>query len=177
MISFVVPLLNEEDSLRELHGAMTQSVELLPYAHEIIFVDDGSTDGSVSLLRDYAGKYVDVRLVRLARNFGHQTAISAGIDFARGQAVIVMDADLQDPPEVLPQFIAKWREGYEVVYAIRRKRKESLFKRAAYAGFYRLLRPLASIDMPLDSGDFCIMDRRVINLLRAMPEPQILQPI
>jgi polyisoprenyl-phosphate glycosyltransferase len=109
-------------------------------------------------------------VVELARNFGHQVAISAGLDYARGAGVIVMDADLQDPPEVLPQFIAKWQAGHDVVYAIREQRKENWLKRAAYAAFYRILRRVANIDIPLDAGDFCIMDRRVVDLLVGMPE-------
>jgi len=109
-------------------------------------------------------------LVELARNFGHQVAISAGLDHARGAGVVIMDADLQDPPEVLPQFIDKLREGHDVVYAIRERRKEGRLKRAAYSAFYRLLRRVANIDIPLDSGDFCIMNRRVVDLLVSMPE-------
>jgi glycosyltransferase involved in cell wall biosynthesis len=169
-ISVVLPVYNEQDNLQALHDRLRRALTSEGVTFEVIFVDDGSTDGSVSLLHGLAAEYQDVGLVRLARNFGHQVAISAGIDFAAGQAVIVMDADLQDPPEVLARFISKWREGYEVVYAVRRKRKEHVLKQVAYAGFYRLLRPLASIDIPLDSGDFCIMDRKVVNLLRAMPE-------
>jgi dolichol-phosphate mannosyltransferase len=111
-----------------------------------------------------------VRLVALARNFGHQAAISAGMDHARGDAVIIMDADLQDPPEVVPDFIAKWREGFEVVYAIRVKRKEGFLKRSAYAVFYRILHSISNINIPLDAGDFCLMDRKVVNVLVNMPE-------
>jgi polyisoprenyl-phosphate glycosyltransferase len=109
-------------------------------------------------------------VVELARNFGHQVAITAGLDHAQGKAVIVMDGDLQDPPEALPQFIAKWRQRYDVVYGIRERRKENWLKRIAYAGFYRLLRRVSNIEIPLDSGDFCIMDRRVVDLLISMPE-------
>ncbi len=169
-VSVVLPVYNEGDNLLQLHRRLTDVLQAQSILYEVIFVDDGSTDGSTPLLHQLAASDPHVRLIRLARNFGHQTAISAGIDFASGQAVIVMDADLQDPPEVLPQFIDKWREGYEVVYAVRRKRKEHPLKRMAYAGFYRLLKPLARVDIPLDSGDFCIMDRRVTDLLRAMPE-------
>jgi len=135
-----------------------------------VFVDDSSRDSSVSLLRGLAGDDTHVLVVELARNFGHQIAISAGLDHARGHGVIIMDADLQDPPEVLPQFIDKWREGHDVVYAIRAQRKESWMKRAAYAMFYRLLQRVANIEIPLDAGDFCIMDRRVVDLLVGMPE-------
>jgi dolichol-phosphate mannosyltransferase len=111
-----------------------------------------------------------VTAVHLSRNFGHQAAVSAGIDLARGEAVVVMDGDLQDPPEVLPQFVEKWRDGVEVVYAVRTKRKEGPAKRAGYFLFYRLLRAVADLDIPLDSGDFCLMDRRVVDELRRLPE-------
>jgi polyisoprenyl-phosphate glycosyltransferase len=137
---------------------------------EIVFVDDGSRDGSLDILRGLAARDARVVVVELARNFGHQVAISAGLDYARGDAVIVMDADLQDPPEVLPQFIAKWREGHDVVYAIRAQRKEGALKQLAYKAFYRVLQRIASIQIPLDSGDFCIMDRKVVDLLVGMPE-------
>lgn len=135
-----------------------------------MFVDDGSRDGSRDVLLLLAANDARVVVVELARNFGHQIAISAGLDLARGDGVIVMDSDLQDPPEVLPQFIARWREGYDVVYAVRASRKENLLLRAAYALFYRMLRRLANIDIPLDAGDFCLMDRRVVDVLTAMPE-------
>jgi dolichol-phosphate mannosyltransferase len=139
-------------------------------SYEIVFVDDGSTDGSTALLHALAADAPRVRVVELARNFGHQVAISAGLDFAQGDAVIVMDADLQDPPEVLPEFIAEWRTGNDVVYAIREHRKEGWLKRTAYAAFYRMLRKVSNVDIPLDAGDFCIMDRKVVNLLQSMPE-------
>jgi glycosyltransferase involved in cell wall biosynthesis len=122
------------------------------------------------MLRQMAEEDRRVVVVDLARNFGHQVAISAGLDHSRGGAVIIMDGDLQDPPEVLPEFVAKWREGYDVVYAIREQRKEGPLMRAAYALFYRALKRVASIDIPLDAGDFCIMDRRVVDLLNGMPE-------
>jgi dolichol-phosphate mannosyltransferase len=138
--------------------------------YEMIFVDDGSEDKSLERLHVLAAQDHHVMVVELARNFGHQVAITAGLDHARGNAVIVMDADLQDPPEVLPQLIAKWREGHDVVYAIRQQRKEGWFKRAAYGAFYRLWKQVANIEIPLDAGDFCIMDRTVVNLLRSMPE-------
>jgi dolichol-phosphate mannosyltransferase len=137
---------------------------------EIIFVDDGSSDQSRYKLAELEAMDRRVIVIELARNFGHQVAITAGLDFARGNAVAVMDADLQDPPEVLPAFIAKWREGYEVVYAIREKRKETWLKRVSYKLFYRLLRRVASIDIPLDAGDFCVMDRRIVDQLKRMPE-------
>jgi dolichol-phosphate mannosyltransferase len=169
-VSVVIPVFNEEDNLSSLFARLSAVLEQTGSSYEIIFVDDGSRDESLSMLRAHAAADPHVVVVELARNFGHQVAISAGLDHARGDGVIVMDADLQDPPEVLPQFIDKWREGHDVVYAIRAQRKESWMKRGAYAAFYRLLRRVANIEIPLDAGDFCIMDRRVVDLLTGMPE-------
>lgn len=169
-LSVIIPVFNEEENLPALYTRLTTVLSTAVQSHEIIFVDDGSRDTSLPLLRNLVASDARVCVVELARNFGHQVAISAGLDHARGTAVIVMDADLQDPPEVLPEFIAKWREGYDVVYAIREQRKENMFKRAAYAAFYRLLQRVANIEIPLDAGDFCIMDRRVVDLLNGMPE-------
>ena len=169
-ISVVVPVFNEEDNLAALHSGLGAVLDAEGMLYEIVFVDDGSTDGSTALLRELAGADRRVRVIELARNFGHQVAISAGLDFACGNAVIIMDADLQDPPEVLPEFIASWRSGNDVVYAIRRERKEGWLKRVAYNAFYRVLRKVANVDIPLDAGDFCIMDRKVVDLLRSMPE-------
>ncbi len=170
LVSVVIPVFNEEDNLPELYTRLVGVLgEKMP-DYELVFVDDGSRDRSLPLALQFAGQDRRVVVVELARNFGHQAAISAGLEYARGQSVIIMDADLQDPPEVLPMFIEKWREGYDVVYAIRAKRKEGPLKRLAYTLFYRLLQRVASIDIPLDSGDFCIMDRRVVDLLVQMPE-------
>jgi polyisoprenyl-phosphate glycosyltransferase len=169
-LSVVIPVFNEQENLPSLYSRLAGALEPTGLRYEIIFVDDGSRDSSLSLLRELAGDDPCVVVVELARNFGHQVAISAGLDHARGDGVMIMDADLQDPPEVLPQFIAKWREGHDVVYAIREQRKEGWIKRAAYAAFYRLLQRVANIEIPLDAGDFCIMDRRVVDLLVGMPE-------
>lgn len=169
-LSVVIPVYNEEANLPALYERLRRVLDATGLQYEIVFVDDGSRDGSRAQLRSLAAQDQRVAAIELARNFGHQVAISAGLDYARGDGVIVMDADLQDPPEVLPQFIAKWREGHDVVYAIRAQRKESWLKRTAYASFYRLLQRVAQIEIPLDAGDFCIMDRRVVELLAAMPE-------
>ncbi|MCL4143405.1 UNVERIFIED_CONTAM: hypothetical protein GTU68_014834, partial [Idotea baltica] len=135
----------------------------VPY--EIIFVDDGSSDSSVSIIQNLTESRSNFRIVKLSRNFGHQPAISAGIDHALGNAVILMDGDLQDPPEILREFILKWQEGFDVVYAIRQKRKEAWAKKIAYKTFYRLLKTISNLDIPLDSGDFCLMDRKVVNVI------------
>lgn len=169
-VSVVVPVYNEEENIAVLYSRIINVLEKMGMEYEIIFVDDGSRDRSSELLDNLATKDNQITVVGLARNFGHQVAISAGLDHARGKAVIVMDADLQDPPEMLPQFIAKWREGYDVVYAIREQRPEGWLKRAAYATFYRLLQRVANIEIPLDSGDFCIMSRQVVDQLIRMPE-------
>jgi glycosyltransferase involved in cell wall biosynthesis len=172
LISVVVPLFNEEDNLPDLYRRLTRSLEGDGELYELIFVNDGSRDRTAALLEELHQNDGRVVVVHLSRNFGHQAAISAGIDQARGQAVILMDGDLQDPPEVLGQFIATWRQGYEVVYAIRTKRKEVLWKRCAYALFYRTLRAVSDIDIPLDSGDFCLMDRIVVDAIKKMSERQ-----
>jgi glycosyltransferase involved in cell wall biosynthesis len=170
VLSVVLPVFNEEGNLFHLHQRLTATLSGVEPNYELIFVDDGSRDKSVESLEVIAQDDPRVIVVVLARNFGHQVAISAGLDYSHGQVVAIMDADLQDPPEVLPQFLAKWREGYDVVYAIRGKRKESWLLRQAYALFYRLLKRVANINIPLDAGDFCIMDRRVVDLLNGMPE-------
>lgn len=170
LISIVVPLYNEEDNIAELHRRVTSSMAAIGLDHELILVNDGSSDMTGPLMAQIQSADPRVVCVHLSRNFGHQPAISAGIDQSRGQAVIVMDGDLQDPPEALDQFIRRWREGFDVVYAIREKRKEHLLKRGCYFLFYRLLRVISDIEIPLDSGDFCLMDRRVADALRYLPE-------
>jgi dolichol-phosphate mannosyltransferase len=170
ILSLVIPVFNEQENLDALYTRLGSELTSHEPDFEIIFVDDGSRDKSIEILARLAQNDPRVSVISFARNFGHQAAISAGLDQARGSAVIVMDADLQDPPEVLGQFIAKWREGHDVVYAIRERRKEGWFKRTAYAVFYRLLQRVANIEIPLDAGDFCIMDRRVVDLLVNMPE-------
>jgi glycosyltransferase involved in cell wall biosynthesis len=165
-----VPLFNEEENIAELHTRLTTALDALNTSYELILVDDGSRDSTPELLDELAESDPAVVAVHLSRNFGHQPAVSAGLAESRGQAVILMDGDLQDPPEVLDQFIAKWRNGWEVVYAVRTKRKEGLVKRAGYALFYRLLRAISDLEIPLDSGDFCLMDRKVVEVLNHLPE-------
>jgi dolichol-phosphate mannosyltransferase len=169
-VSVVVPLFNEEENLPELHRRLSASLARAGCTYELVLVDDGSRDATPRILRALRERDPHVTAVFLSRNFGHQAAISAGIDQALGQAVLLMDGDLQDPPEVLDQFLDRWREGYEVVYAVRTQRKEGRFKRAGYACFYRILRAISDLDIPLDSGDFCLMDRKVVDALKALPE-------
>ncbi len=170
--SVVVPVYNERESLPELYRRVREVMESLEEPWELILVDDGSTDGSTDFIRDLRKQDPEhVRPVIFARNFGHQIAVTAGIDYARGQAVILMDADLQDPPEVIPRLVEKWREGYQVVYAVRQAREgESWFKKATAALFYRLIRRITDVDIPQDTGDFRLMDRRVVEVLKRMKE-------
>jgi polyisoprenyl-phosphate glycosyltransferase len=171
MISIVIPIYNEEENITNLYSRLTAAAPSWQEDYEIVLVDDGSRDSSLTMMRVLAEKDKHVRVVKLARNFGHQPAISAGIKAAKGDAIVIMDGDLQDPPEELHRFLAKWREGYEVVYAVRTKRKENFFKRLAYSTFYRILHWISDIEIPLDSGDFCVMDRKVVNVLvHEMPE-------
>lgn len=171
MISIVIPIFNEEENLQNLYNRLTAAAPSWGEDYEIVLVDDGSRDSSLTMMRVMAEKDARVRVVKLSRNFGHQPAISAGIKTAKGDAIVIMDGDLQDPPEELHRFLDKWREGYEVVYAVRTKRKEGFFKKIAYSTFYRLLAWISDIEIPLDSGDFCVMDRKVVNVLvHEMPE-------
>jgi dolichol-phosphate mannosyltransferase len=169
-LSVVIPVYNEEENIPVLLPRLAAALQGAVDSYELVFVDDGSHDRSAEMLRALAAQDGRVCLLELARNFGHQVAISAGLDFARGRAVAIMDADLQDPPEVLPLFISRWREGHDVVYAIRQQRKEPWLMRLAYSTFYRLLQRVANIYIPLDAGDFCIMDRQVVDILVHMPE-------
>ncbi len=171
MISIVIPIYNEEENLQMLYDRLTGAAPAWKDDYEIVLVDDGSHDRSLEMMRAIVAKDDHFKVVKLSRNFGHQAAISAGLKQTKGDAVIIMDGDLQDPPEELPRFLEKWREGFEVVYAIRTKRKEGIFKKVAYKTFYRLLGWVSEIEIPLDSGDFCVMDRKVVDtLLIKMPE-------
>jgi len=171
-LSVVIPVYNEEENVGPLLERLTSVLDGLTDRWEVVFVDDGSRDRSVALIRAAHEDEPRIKLIRLSRNFGHQAALNAGIDHATGEAVILMDADLQDPPEVLPDLVQAWRDGAEVAYGIRRRRQGNLVKRAGYRAFYRLYRRLADIDVPLDSGDFCLMDRVVVDALVALPESQ-----
>ena len=170
VLSVVLPIFNEESVVPELFRRVKQVLAQLDCSYEIICVDDGSKDQSFALLYALALRDPSLKVVRFSRNFGHQVALSAGLAHSSGQAVIVMDADLQDPPELIGRFIEQWQQGYEVVSAVRKQRKEGVIKRAAYAVFYRSLRMMTDLEMPLDAGDFCLLDRRVVDALTALPE-------
>ncbi len=171
-LSVIIPVFNEALNLDLLYQRIRQVMAGLGVTHELIFVNDGSRDDSILLVKQLAEQDPCVKYIDLSRNFGHQIAVSAGIDQAQGRAVVIIDADLQDPPELIGAMYAKMRdEGYEVVYAKRKKRKgEGLLKLATARAFYRILDAITSIDIPVDTGDFRIMDHRVVKALRQMPE-------
>ncbi len=170
--SVVVPVYNEVENLPELYRRVQAVMTQLGEPWELVLVDDGSRDGSTDLIRElHAQDPEHVRAVIFARNFGHQIAVTAGLDYARGRAVIIMDADLQDPPEVIPRLVEQWRAGYQVVYAVRAARAgETWFKKTTAALFYRLIRRITNVDIPVDTGDFRLMDRRVVEVVRRMRE-------
>ncbi len=170
-LSLVLPVLNEEANLPQLHRRLEAVLAGLELSYEILYVDDGSTDGSVELLRRLAEADEKVVVLVFSRNFGHQIAITAGLEHARGAAVILMDSDLQDPPELIPEMVSQWRQGCDVVYTQRRARPgESVLKRGTAFAFYRLMRWVASVEIPPDTGDFRLLSRRAANALRSMPE-------
>jgi dolichol-phosphate mannosyltransferase len=170
-LSIVLPIFNEEPVIDELHRRLGEFLRAVGTTWEVIFVDDGSSDGSFAKLKQLAVAEPRYRLISFARNFGHQFAITAGLDYARGNAVVVMDADLQDPPEVVAEMYARFRDGYDIVHGVRRTReKESIFKRATAFLFYRILKAVVGISIPVDAGDFRLMSRRVVLTLRALRE-------
>ena len=170
-LSLVLPIYNEEEVIAELHVRLQDFLAKLAVDTEVLFVNDGSKDKSMEMLRGIASAEPRYRILSFARNFGHQTAITAGVDYARGQAVVVMDADLQDPPDVVLEMVAKWREGFDVVYAKRRSREgETFFKLLTAKAFYRVFAAMIPIEVPLDTGDFRLMSRRVVIALRELRE-------
>lgn len=170
-LSVVIPIYNEQENLEELYSRVVDSLAPLSLDYEIVLVNDCSADDSLDMMKAMHAKDSRVKIVNLARNFGHQIAITAGMAYARGNAVILMDGDLQDPPEVLPDLVRTQAEGaWDVVYAVRKKRKEHLVVRFLYYAFYRFLRTMSYVRIPLDSGDFCIMSRRVVDTINRLPE-------
>lgn len=169
--SIIAPIYNEIDNLPELYRRVKEVMESSNETWELILVDDGSTDGSTDKIRELAEKDKVVRPVIFARNFGHQVAITAGWDYARGDAVIIIDADLQDPPETILELAKKWKEGYEVVYAVRAEREgETWFKKFTASLFYRIIYRITDVKIPVDTGDFRLMDRKVVDILKQMKE-------
>lgn len=170
LLSVVVPCFNEKDVILLTYQRLVDVLGDKCLRLQIVFVDDGSRDGTADIAADIAKEDPRVKTVLLSRNFGHQAAVSAGLAHADGDAVVIMDADLQDPPETVVKMIEKWLDGAEVVYGVRTKRKESLFKRAGYGVFYRIFQRLANIEAPLDAGDFSLIDRKVVEVINGLPE-------
>lgn len=169
--SIIAPIFNELENIPELYPRVRDVMEQTGEPWELILVDDGSTDGSTDVIRTLAENDARVKPVIFARNFGHQIAVTAGLDYSRGDAVVIIDADLQDPPEVILDLIGKWREGYEVVYAVRAEREgESWFKKTTASLFYRVIYRITDVNIPLDTGDFRLMDRKVVNVMNQMRE-------
>jgi dolichol-phosphate mannosyltransferase len=170
-LSVIVPCFNEADVLRQTHQRLIETLDSdRTIEGEIVYVDDGSSDATADILSTFAGADDRVVVVSLTRNFGHQAAISAGLQIANGDTIVVIDADLQDPPELILEMLAQWRNGYDVVYGVRAEREGGLAKRAAYNLFYRFMRAMVNFDIPLNSGDFALMDRRAVDALNALPE-------
>ncbi|MFE7821324.1 glycosyltransferase family 2 protein [Priestia megaterium] len=169
--SIVVPVYNEEEVIHETYRRLTEVMRSTKEAYELLFVNDGSRDRTAEIIKEYSEQDPAVVLLDFARNFGHQIAITAGMDYARGEAVVVIDADLQDPPELILEMIEKWKQGFDVVYAKRTKRKgETYFKKQTAAMFYRFLRAMTDIDIPLDTGDFRLLDHKVCNQMNSIQE-------
>ena len=169
--SVVVPAYNEQEVINETYKRLTAVMQDMGEAYELVFVNDGSKDKTAELIAGFCAEDVNVRLINFSRNFGHMPAISAGMEYAKGDAVFIIDADLQDPPEIFPQMAEKWKEGFHVVYGQRKKREgESLFKKLSAKIFYRFLRSMTSVDLPLDTGEFRLIDRKVCDAVNKLPE-------
>lgn len=169
--TIIAPIYNEIENIPHLYSRVSEVMDQTGQPWELVLVDDGSKDGSTDALRDLGKKDERVRPVIFARNFGHQIAVSAGMDYARGNAIVVIDADLQDPPEVILELIDKWKEGYQVVYAVRSEREgESWFKLTTASLFYKFIQKITDVDIPLNTGDFRLLDRKVLDVMNNMPE-------
>ncbi len=169
--TIIAPIYNEIENIPHLYSRVTEVMEQTNQPWELVLVDDGSKDGSTDALRELGKKDERVRPVIFARNFGHQIAVSAGMDYARGDTIVVIDADLQDPPEVILELIEKWKEGYQVVYAVRSEREgESWFKLTTASLFYKFIQKITDVDIPLNTGDFRLLDRKVLDVMNNMPE-------
>ena len=169
--SIIAPIFNEKDNLSELHRRVAEVMDSTGESWELILVDDGSSDSSTDMIRELAKKDKHIRPVIFARNFGHQVAVTAGLDYSRGDAVVIIDADLQDPPELILELAKKWKDGYEVVFAVRAEREgESWFKLWTASLFYRIIYRITDVKIPLDTGDFRLMDRKVVNVMNKMRE-------
>jgi dolichol-phosphate mannosyltransferase len=171
--SIIIPIYNEQENIHKLYDRLKSVMNGMNVSHEFVFVNDGSRDRSMIFIKELATKDNSVHYINLSRNFGHQIAVTAGIDNVRGKAIVIIDADLQDPPELIAEMYAKMKEGFEVVYAKRKSRKgESVLKKITAKWFYRILASITSIDIPVDTGDFRLMDKKIVDVLRSMPEQQ-----
>lgn len=169
--SLVIPIYNEAENIAEMYKRLIKVLSELNGEAEVILVDDGSKDNSLQLMRELHQQDPRINYISLARNFGHQIAVTSGLNFVQGQVIVILDADLQDPPELILEMIAKWQEGYQVVYAKRTSRqKENWFKKFTAYVFYRILKTLSDVEIPTDTGDFCLMDKQVVDILNSMPE-------
>ncbi|HEY9803671.1 MAG TPA: glycosyltransferase family 2 protein [Leptolyngbyaceae cyanobacterium] len=169
--SFIVPIYNEEETIEEMYRRISQVMNQMDGSVELCLVNDGSRDRSLKMMRELHQQDPRVVYLSLARNFGHQIAVTAGLNHVRGQVVVILDADLQDPPELIMEMVELWQQGYHIVYAQRiKRRQEGWFKRFTAYAFYRILKRLADVDIPTDTGDFCLLDRQVVDVLNAMPE-------
>ena len=171
LISVIVPAYNEEEVINESYARLKETMDKSNEDYELIFINDGSRDKTLPMLFDLAKKDKNVKVLSFSRNFGHQCAVTAGMSYAGGDAAVIIDADLQDPPRVILEMLEKWREGYEVVYGKRAKRKgETFFKKLTAAAFYRFLKSMTPVDMPEDTGDFRLIDKKVIATMNSLPE-------
>lgn len=170
VLSVVIPTYKSESNLHALTDRLVSVLSSLGNEYEIIFVNDGSPDNTMVVLGEICSKNSNIKVISMSRNFGQQVAISAGLQYAKGDAVIIMDDDLQDPPEFIPKLVEKWEEGYEVVYAVRKSRQENILKRSFYRLFYKILAKLSNIPIPTDSGDFGLIDKKIVAIINSMPE-------
>lgn len=170
MLSIVIPCFNEEDNIYEIYQRLTKILQVIIKNYEIIFIDNGSSDDSINILKNLVQKDSHVIAISYSRNFGVYGAYSGGLKYAKGNAVICIDCDLQDPPDLIPKMVEKWQEGYEIVYGIRKKRKGSILRIALVKIYYRVLNKLSYINVPLDAGDFSLIDRKVVDIINKMPE-------
>jgi len=170
IISVIIPVYNSEPIQKELYKRLSAVLNSYKHEYEVIYINDGSHDNSAQAIKEICLKDKKIKLIDFSRNFGHQAAICAGLKKAKGDIVAIIDDDLQDPPEVLPKFLDKLQDGYEVIYGIRKKRKENIFKRVIFYTFYRLLKLVSNYEIPYDSGDFCVMDRKIVDVINRFPE-------
>lgn len=173
IVSFIVPSFNEELNINEVYNALTKIIAKTSYKYELIYIDNGSTDGSFDIYKALVSKDKNVKVIKFSRNFGYQMALKGGIDYAVGDCVVCIDGDLQDPPELILEFLKKWQEGFDVVYGIRDKRKGSKIKAFTYKLYYKIANKLSDISLPQDASEFALIDRKIVTILKSLPEMNI----